>query len=227
MVLSRFMTVAHASASVSFEAYQELLTQAAQYLPTGVRVILLADRGFVHTRAMKLMQQLGWHYRIRIKSDTWLWRPGSGWCQPKSFHLARGQALCFHNVRLHRQEKYGPVHVILGRTSINGEFWAVVSDQPTSPETFAEYGLRFDIEEGFLDDQSSGWNLQRQKFAPSLTSHGYGSSWQSQRSMSLLKDWKSFNQAADDGLTPIGFAATAIFASDWNGRRLHSSMVGS
>lgn len=151
----------HASASVSFEAYQELLTYAAQYLPTGVRVILLADRGFVHTRAMKLMQQLGWHYRIRIKSDTWLWRPGSGWCQPSSFHLARGQALCFHNVRLHRQEKYGPVHVILGRTNINGEFWAVVSDQPTRPETFAEYGLRFDIEEGFLDDQSSGWNLQR------------------------------------------------------------------
>ena len=28
-------------------------------------------------------------------------------------------------------------------------------------KTFAEYALRFDIEEGFLDDQSSGWNLQR------------------------------------------------------------------
>ena len=151
----------HASASVSFDAYRELLMQSAQSLPSGVKVILLADRGFVHTRAMKAMQQLGWHYRIRLKSDTWLWRPDHGWCQPKSFHLERGKALCFHNVRLHRQEKYGPVHVILGRTNINGEFWAVVSDQPTSPETFAEYALRFDIEEGFLDDQSSGWNLQR------------------------------------------------------------------
>ncbi len=27
--------------------------------------------------------------------------------------------------------------------------------------TFAEYGLRFDIEENFLDDQSAGWNVQR------------------------------------------------------------------
>ena len=53
------------------------------------------------------------------------------------------------------------MHVILGRNNINGEFWTVVSDQPTTPETFAEYALRFDIEEGFLDDQSSGWNLQR------------------------------------------------------------------
>ena len=151
----------HTSASVSCDTYQALLKQSAQYLPSGVAIILLADRGFVHTRAMKTMRQLGWHYRIRIKSDTWLWRPGSGWCQPNSFHLARGKALCFHNVRLHRQEKYGPLHVILGRNNINGEFWAVLSDQPTSPETFAEYGLRFDIEEGFLDDQSSGWNLQR------------------------------------------------------------------
>ncbi len=151
----------HASASVSADTYQALLMQSAQYLPSGVAVILLADRGFVHTRAMQTMRQLGWHYRIRLKSDTWLWRPGSGWCQPTSFHLARGKALCFHNVRLHLQEKYGPVHVILGRNNINGEFWAVVSDQPTCPKTFAEYGLRFDIEEGFLDDQTGGWNLQR------------------------------------------------------------------
>ena len=27
-------------------------------------------------------------------------------------------------------------------------------------QTFAEYGLRFDIEENFLDDQSKGWNVQ-------------------------------------------------------------------
>ena len=140
----------HTSASVSFDAYQELISQSAQYLPSKAKVILLADRGFVHTRAMKLMKTLGWHYRIRIKSDTWLWRPGSGWCQPTSFHLERGQALCFHHIRLHRQEKYGPLHVIMGRNNINGEFWAVVSDQPTSPETFAEYALRFDIEEGFF-----------------------------------------------------------------------------
>ena len=53
------------------------------------------------------------------------------------------------------------MHVIIGRNHINGESWSVVSDQPTSPQTFVEYGLRFDIEEGFLDDQSSGWNLQR------------------------------------------------------------------
>ncbi|QKD84780.1 hypothetical protein HPC62_17015 [Thermoleptolyngbya sichuanensis A183] len=37
----------------------------------------------------------------------------------------------------------------------------MVSDEPTHLRTFEEYGLRFDIEEAFLDDQSNGWNLQK------------------------------------------------------------------
>lgn len=42
--------------------------------------------------------------------------------------------------------------MIVGRNNFNGEFWAIVSDKKTL-QTFAEYGLRFDIEENFPDDQ--------------------------------------------------------------------------
>jgi hypothetical protein len=35
-----------------------------------------------------------------------------------------------------------------------------VSDEPTSVQTFAEYGRRFDIEENFLDDKSNGFHLE-------------------------------------------------------------------
>ncbi|MBD2426954.1 hypothetical protein H6G62_13395, partial [Phormidium sp. FACHB-1136] len=45
---------------------------------------------------------------------------------------------------------------------VNGEFWAIVSDEPTALHTFEEYSLRFDIValasrrvEVFLDDQFS------------------------------------------------------------------------
>jgi hypothetical protein len=75
--------------------------------------------------------------------------------------LNRGEALCFHNVKLHKSQWFGPVHVAFGRNNVNGEFWAIVSDEPTSLHTFEEYGLRFDIEENFLDDQSNGWNVQK------------------------------------------------------------------
>ncbi len=36
----------------------------------------------------------------------------------------------------------------------------MVSDEPTESRTFEEYGLRFDIEENFLDDKSNGFQLE-------------------------------------------------------------------
>jgi len=65
---------------VSLAEYRALLQQAAACLPSGVKVILLADRGFGHTEMMRaLTQQWHWHYRIRLKKDTWIWRAGHGW----------------------------------------------------------------------------------------------------------------------------------------------------
>ncbi|MGV2826543.1 transposase [Myxosarcina sp. GI1(2024)] len=150
----------HESASISFSDYREMLKQAPARLAKSVKVVLLADRGFVHTELMKMLTvELGWHFRIRIKSNTWIWR--GNWCQSQSFHLALGEAICLHNVRIHKGEFYGIVHVIIGRNNVNGELWAIVSDEKTTLQTFAEYGLRFDIEENFLDDQSGGCNIQR------------------------------------------------------------------
>ena len=152
----------HESASVAFRNYRQLLTEAAPYLPAGVNVILLADRGFGHTELMQMATaQLGWHYRIRLKSTTWVWRAHKGWSQLKDFHFAPGAARCFHTVKLHKTQWYGPVHLIFGRNDVNGEFWALASDEKTTLKTFQEYGWRFDIEEAFLDDQSNGWNLQK------------------------------------------------------------------
>ena len=36
----------------------------------------------------------------------------------------------------------------------------MISDEPTAVETLEEYGLRFDIEENFLDDKSNGFQLE-------------------------------------------------------------------
>lgn len=150
----------HESASVSFADYKEMIEQAQNRLPESVKVVLLADRGFIHTELMTMLTaELGWHYRIRIKTNTWIWR--GNWCQAKNFHFHLGEAICLHNVQIHKSEFYGQVHVIIGRNSINGELWAIVSDEKTTLQTFAEYGFRFDIEENFLDDQSAGWNIQR------------------------------------------------------------------
>jgi hypothetical protein len=46
--------IRHGSSSVRFEVYQAMLKRAARLLPPGVRVCLLADRGFADTTLTRL-----------------------------------------------------------------------------------------------------------------------------------------------------------------------------
>lgn len=127
----------HNSSSITLKEYQALLKRVARLMPKGVKVILLGDRGFVDTKLMKYAsQELRWHYRFRFKSDFWVWRPGKGWCQVRDFHLGRGQALLLQNVRITKIDPYGPVYLALAREGVSGELWYIVSDEPTTLQTF-------------------------------------------------------------------------------------------
>ncbi|MDJ0719655.1 MAG: hypothetical protein QNJ54_36430 [Prochloraceae cyanobacterium] len=87
---------------MKISCYQDLLKRAKTLMPASVKIILLGDpegirvaaRGFIDTKLMKFARrELGWHYRIRIKNDFWIWRSGKGWCQVKDFHLGWGEVL--------------------------------------------------------------------------------------------------------------------------------------
>jgi len=151
----------HQSSSVAFEAYKELLNRAAVLLaPFPCQVIFLADRGFADTALMAHLTKLGWHWRIRLKSSFWIYRHGRKRCKASSVTPSVGQAIFWHNVSI-TQAQYGPLHIAFARHPQSKEFWIVVSDEPTSLNTFEEYGLRFDIEENFLDDKSNGFQLEQ------------------------------------------------------------------
>ena len=148
----------HASSSVAYATYAELLDRTAQLLPLHGRVVFLADRGFVDTELMRHLQQLRWHWRIRIKANLLVYARGH--CRKLSSLCFRpGRAHFWHNVSL-TAERFGPVHLALAHLAGNDECWFVVSDEPTSLATFDEYGLRFDLEENFLDDKSNGFQLE-------------------------------------------------------------------
>jgi hypothetical protein len=150
----------HPSSAVAFETYKNLLEKAAQLLlPFRCQVIFLADRGFADTDLMAHSTKLGWEWHIRLKGNFLIFRRGRRCCKAKQFTPARGQANYFHNVYI-TAEQYGPVHLAIARHPHSKEFWYVVSSQPTSMTTFEEYGLRFDIEENFLDDKSNGFQLE-------------------------------------------------------------------
>ena len=149
----------HSSAQVSFDAYKELLDRAALLLSQRGNVILLADRGFADTALMAHLQRLGWHWRIRIKPSFWLSRPGRPRCKVERLSVAPGHADCWHRVYL-TEKGYGPVPLAVARPHGSQEVWYVLSDEPTDGKTFEAYGLRFDIEENFLDDKSTGFQLE-------------------------------------------------------------------
>jgi hypothetical protein len=65
-----------------------------------------------------------------------------------------GHQRFFHQVAL-LGTAVGPVHLALASLlEPPDDPWFVVSDEPTDAETLGEYGLRFDIEEAFLDEKS-------------------------------------------------------------------------
>jgi Transposase DDE domain len=149
----------HGSAQVAFEVYRDLLERAAVLLPRSCKVVFLADRGFADTELMAHLQRLGWHWRIRIKGSFWLYRPGQCRCKVERLAVARGHACFWHRVCI-TAKRYGPVHLAVAQAWQGQDVWYVLSDEPTDGKTFEEYGLRFDIEENFLDDKSNGFQLE-------------------------------------------------------------------
>jgi hypothetical protein len=149
----------HRSAAVAYDEYQGLLKKAATLVPFGCKVVLLADRGFTDTELLGHLKRLGWHFRIRIKANFWIYRPDHGGFQVRDISLAYGQARFWQGVFL-TLKRFGPVHLAVARPLASDEYWYVISDAPTDVQSLEEYGLRFDIEETFLDDKSNGFQLE-------------------------------------------------------------------
>lgn len=152
----------HRSSSVRFEVYQGMLKRAKRLIPTGVSVRFLADRGFADTQLMHyLRDELQWHFCIRLKSNAWVYRPRKGWTQLNQYHLSAGESILLHGITLNKSRPLANLNLALARDPLSRQVWLVVSDEPTSVQTFQQYGERFQIEEEFLDEKSNGFQLER------------------------------------------------------------------
>lgn len=121
---------------------------------------------------MRLCRDLSWRYRLRIKSHFLIYRRGHGSALVEQWlPKHKGKAVFLHSVHLTGQ-RHGPVHLALARPQSGEDPRLIVSDELTGLQTFEEYGLRFDIEESFLDDKANGfqWEDSRLRSAPALES---------------------------------------------------------
>lgn len=161
--------VAQSGSTVRLWTIQRVLRQAQRLLPDGVTIVLLADRGFADGKLLKyLRENLGWHFRIRIKRSFQFQHQGQ-WHQVSLVELRPGQAYFTSAVSIGRTKPYPNVYLAFAHDKLSGENWTIVSDEPTNLQTFAQYRLRFCVEESFLDLKSNGFKLEasrlRDKFA--------------------------------------------------------------
>lgn len=159
----------HGSASVGFEDYRPVLEAAQAVLPRGCQVTFLADRGFQHRALLRWLQQQGWHWALRVKSDLQL-TLASGKTQTVAQLLPPlQQAYLFEGVTVWEE---WTVHLATAHVPMAGEAWAVLSNQPPSLQTFALYGDRFGgIEPHFKDYKSAAFEVLQSglREAPVLT----------------------------------------------------------
>lgn len=152
--------IRHASATVGYAAYQSVLDAARSILPAGLEVVLLADRGFVHRQLFCWLRCHHWHYRIRLTDDTLVHLPNHRLLPVGALLPPKGAAHFYHRVWI-LGHRIGPVHLALAQLDEpNQDPWYIVSDEPTDLATFDDFGLRFDIEENFLDDKSNGFQVE-------------------------------------------------------------------
>ena len=152
----------HNSTSVSYKDYKVLLNHALLVLPKGRPIILLADRGFVHAKLVKFCRKNHWGYRLRAKSNTVIRLPDRSVASFDKLCPPKGHAHIYQDVHI-LGENIGPVNIALANPEDDQDPWYIISDEPTSVTTLDEYALRFDIEEGFLDDKSGGFQVEASK----------------------------------------------------------------
>jgi hypothetical protein len=156
-----WMVLKQQSTMVAFEKYKQILKDAASVLPKGCAVFLLADRGFDDNDLFCAARNLGWGFRVRLKKSLRIYRVSKPCLSVGRLMPAKGKALFLHKVWI-TDRRFGPVYLALAHVQTHNGFeeWAILSDDPTDLRTFDEYGLRFDLEENFLDDKSAGFQLE-------------------------------------------------------------------
>ncbi len=85
-------------------------------------------------------------------------RRGFGY-EVRELYPPKGEARFYHHVRLWED---GQLECHLALASVRGikEQWAIITDEPPTLESFWQYGLRFRIEQLFLDSKSGVFDLE-------------------------------------------------------------------
>ena len=157
----------HPSSVVSMEDIHPVLASVHSFLshlPEVEEVYFRADRGFMDQKLMALVSAYGWKWAIRGKGQVLVYdAQGKALGKVREQLSQHGQQIFLNDVYI-TADKHGPVSLAAYHAPGAREPWFVVSNHPCGPGIFDEYAERFQIEAGFKDLKSAGFDLEASHF---------------------------------------------------------------
>ncbi|GAC1423025.1 MAG: hypothetical protein NVSMB54_03280 [Ktedonobacteraceae bacterium] len=144
-----------------WEIVQRLFTQVARPLKAK-HVTLLADRGLTSLKLIRLCEQQGWHYILRMQNEEQCrrqWRHGyRKWQRGCDFVLKKGTAW-YGEVLMWKTHEFACTLSACWDQECE-EAWFLLSDLPASPRRVSVYALRMRVEATFQDTKSRRWCME-------------------------------------------------------------------
>ena len=142
------------------DAEDTLLLRIQEVMPHGVRVILLADRGFGDVGLYEMLDRWGWDYVVRFRQDIHVTsaagetKPAREWLSPKGHSKAMRGALVTA-----KQYEVGAVVTVHAPGMKDSWCLATSLSDKTARDVVDLYARRFTIEETFRDQKDPRFGL--------------------------------------------------------------------
>lgn len=142
------------------DAEDTLLLALHAHMPEGVRIVLMADRGFGDSALYTLLSSWGWDYVIRFRGCIEV-TDGAGTSQPASAWLHRtGRARKLDGASVTKERVPVGAVVVVHDTKMKDPWFLATSLRgETASQVVKRYGKRFTIEETFRDLKDPRYGL--------------------------------------------------------------------
>lgn len=142
------------------DAEDLLLLRLQEVVPQGVKVILLADRGFGDVGLYEMLDRWGWDYVVRFRKDILVTsaagetKPAEEWLSPK------GHSKAMRGARV-TAKQYEVGAVVTVRAAGMKESWCLATSlkEASARDVVDLYARRFTIEETFRDQKDPRFGL--------------------------------------------------------------------
>lgn len=140
---------------IGFNIQKLLLESVAEMIPEGVEILLSADRFYGTAALISLCQELGWHYRIRLKGNLKVWYQGE---ELKTGEFIKRGILSAEKVWFNTG-----VQTCIGSLQEEGheDPWIIAMDSIPTISRILDYGMRWGIEALFSDMKTRGFGITK------------------------------------------------------------------